>query len=373
MSEIRPITIYNGKRRLLKGDENIPDVLLRSHFSAKGDIIVGSSSGITPLPVGTSNKILTTDDSQPSGWKWSSYSSIPTGLVIPYGGLYPPDGFLSCDGAEYTPGMYEALANVIGITYGGTITDLCSGGTAISGGYKDQSPANAFDDNTATYWKSSQEGAAVKDTAYIGYAFTTPVNIKHFRFKNYSNSSYNVQTVKLQSSADGASWGNILTATVNTYSSVWNYILTSTTVSVKYWRIMAASELTSGKSWNVNEIEMSTNLDTFNVPNCTGRVIIGDGLSTSGTRYYQGSTGGEDSVLLTSSTISSHQHTGTTYGIVGGYWNPTSAPQSTTLVRVANGTDYLSMSTNNIYGRTGSDLPHNNIQPMTAVNLIIKT
>lgn len=43
---------------------------------------------------------------------------IPIGVVLPFAGGAAPDGFLACDGAAVSRGVYAALFAVIGITYG---------------------------------------------------------------------------------------------------------------------------------------------------------------------------------------------------------------------------------------------------------------
>lgn len=44
---------------------------------------------------------------------------VMTGTIIGYGGTEAPNGWLLCDGAEYTASKYPELYAVIGTTYGG--------------------------------------------------------------------------------------------------------------------------------------------------------------------------------------------------------------------------------------------------------------
>ena len=45
--------------------------------------------------------------------------SLPPGIVLPYGGINAPDGYLFCIGQELSTADYPELFNVIGYTYGG--------------------------------------------------------------------------------------------------------------------------------------------------------------------------------------------------------------------------------------------------------------
>jgi microcystin-dependent protein len=46
------------------------------------------------------------------------YDGNPAGTIIPYAGIYPPDGYLLCDGREVSRTTYNVLFLLIGTTYG---------------------------------------------------------------------------------------------------------------------------------------------------------------------------------------------------------------------------------------------------------------
>ena len=41
---------------------------------------------------------------------------VPTGCIMPYAGTSVPDGWLLCDGAQYSISQYYELANILGYT-----------------------------------------------------------------------------------------------------------------------------------------------------------------------------------------------------------------------------------------------------------------
>lgn len=46
----------------------------------------------------------------------ASLQSVPTGMIMAYGGVNVPDGWLMCDGTSYRKGDYPALAAALGAT-----------------------------------------------------------------------------------------------------------------------------------------------------------------------------------------------------------------------------------------------------------------
>lgn len=95
---------------------------------------------------------------------------------------------------------------------------------------------------------------------------------------------------------------------------------------------------------------------TFNVPNYAGRVLVG-----SGGGYTLGATGGEATHTLTVNEMPSHTHDVNN--------------QNTKQYVVAGGSTYglITNSSGDKSGATGSDQPHNNMQPYSVCNYIIAT
>jgi len=100
-------------------------VLTSSSINAKGDLLVGQSDNVytrVSLPTSTSSDItdgksLVADSSASAGgvaWK----QVVPPGVIQQYAGATAPAGYLLCNGASFSSGVYGALATVVGDTYG---------------------------------------------------------------------------------------------------------------------------------------------------------------------------------------------------------------------------------------------------------------
>lgn len=138
-------------------------------------------------------------------------------------------------------------------------TDLCTGGTAISGGNSGSNIAvNAFDNNTTTIWESSQTGTSVGYNAYIGYIFPVAKHIKEVKFTTGSNLNFNPYNIAIQRKVNGV-WQTVKTSSVIRSGSTINTIELPSSGSSTEWRILALDNPPSGYSWQVAEVEMREN------------------------------------------------------------------------------------------------------------------
>lgn len=101
---------------------------------------------------------------------------------------------------------------------------------------------------------------------------------------------------------------------------------------------------------------------TFNVPDLRGRGPIGAGTGPTLTARSLGATGGEEAHLLATTEMPSHTHSSDGVSGINGYG---------TANTYAGGTPYGARS--DTIGSTGGGLTHNNMQPFTALNFVIKT
>lgn len=122
----------------------------------------------------------------------------------------------------------------------------------------------------------------------------------------------------------------------------------------------------------------------FILPNLVDKFVAGVGASGT---YSVGTTGGEDSVTLTTSQLPSHNHTATSTSSVtdpghthtfSGVTNPSgggdSGRQSVNTTRTTDSsTTGITVATTTSIGNTGGDSSHENRPPFVAMGYIIKT
>ena len=131
--------------------------------------------------------------------------------------------------------------------------DRCTGGTAISGG--DSAPKNnCFDNNTSTYWASSQATTNVSGNAYIGYDFGLPVNITYLRLIQYSHQSNAITSAILEYSDDGTSFNRAQTISLLNNVSIYQEFTINSKHEARYWRLKANANPIGGGTWYVYEL-----------------------------------------------------------------------------------------------------------------------
>jgi microcystin-dependent protein len=118
---------------------------------------------------------------------------------------------------------------------------------------------------------------------------------------------------------------------------------------------------------------------TFAVPNLSGRVVVGQGAGPGLTPYTMGAVAGTEKVTLLTPHLPVHQHpfAGAVSVVTGG--TAQNAPTGAYFGDHAGsnydpGASSKTLAPNAISGQmtpAGSSLPHNNIQPVLALNYII--
>lgn len=112
-----------------------------------------------------------------------------------------------------------------------------------------------------------------------------------------------------------------------------------------------------GTTWGAGD-----GVNTFNLPNCTGRTTVGNGVTYGTLAATIGSVGGEGAHALSLGELASHAHSYTTGTIAS--------------IGVASGSSviqYYTGVTSNSTGGAGNGVAHNNIQPSAVVLKMIKT
>lgn len=221
------------------------------------------------------------------GWVAASYVSPGVCLVsgvdarnqLPVGALVyvPGGGWSSVQESSYSTGTTVYLTDAVcfsGMSALGYVpsaispTNLCTGGTPISGGNNDAAVfrlAQAFDGTLAGVsngWLSSQTGAGVSGVAYIGYQFASPQPIRWCRIlqanghNTSSNTSGPVALSKLQYSDDGSSWTDSATFTMTPH--LFQLLVAPRPgASHTYWRLLANSGVGAPALWwGVIELQM---------------------------------------------------------------------------------------------------------------------
>jgi microcystin-dependent protein len=116
---------------------------------------------------------------------------------------------------------------------------------------------------------------------------------------------------------------------------------------------------------------------TFALPDLRGRIPVGTGQGPGLPSITLGEMSGSENVTLTTLQIPAHNHAGNTAGDSGAA--STATPTSNVLASTdtgsaiyADGPASNKMSPNSVQlAATGSNLPHNNIMPVLALNYII--
>ena len=104
---------------------------------------------------------------------------------------------------------------------------------------------------------------------------------------------------------------------------------------------------------------------TFNLPDLAGRVVVGQGSGTGLTARSMGAEGGAETHTLTASEMPSHTHTVQNTVQISGFNTLTESDNSSNELDLVNSQTTTSSS-------AGDGDAHNNMQPFTVLNYIIR-
>jgi microcystin-dependent protein len=111
---------------------------------------------------------------------------------------------------------------------------------------------------------------------------------------------------------------------------------------------------------------------TFNLPNLLGRTIVGQGSGAGLTSRAIGANGGAESHTLTTGEMPSHSHTSNAVGNTVGLIKADGSNTATTVDSSAVEPNIYAAPVALTIDNAGSGTAHNNMQPFTVLNYIIK-
>jgi microcystin-dependent protein len=115
--------------------------------------------------------------------------------------------------------------------------------------------------------------------------------------------------------------------------------------------------------------------DTFCLPDLRGKAAVSYGTTNELTSYELGENAGEKEVILTKAQLPRHRHN-TNAGLSGNDAKPANnvwanGPTRPAIVSYAKNKGKGALMNINAIGKTGGDLPHNNMMPFLALNYYI--
>ncbi len=303
--------------------------------------------------------------------------STPSGVIAPFVGATAPSGWVLADGTSYSKTLYQTLHKLCNYLYGNgasntkmTATFTVTAGTdrvnATAHGLNNDVPIVLTSSGTlpaglalaTTYWvinKTTNDfqvsltrgGAAVDIT---GAGSGTHTWTQWCTGDNTTDTFY--------SEAHGLSNGDIIS-----FSSTGTLPVGITALTDYYVINKAADTFQVSTSFGGSAVNFTTDgtvaalsfQANFLAPDLQGRVPVG---KNGGTFATQGSSGGEETHVLTTAELAAHTHAlsmGTTTGAGGLVLRGQSA------------------AADQATGSNGSGTAHNNLQPYLTIKYIIKT
>lgn len=212
-------------------------------MTTAGDIIIGGTAGAAErLAKGADGQVLTLASGSPA---WGNAAS--SGASVQQTSVTLAQNASTNIVATSIIAVSEAV-----------LFDIATTANAISGGDA-QAMGNAFDNNIATPWVSSQVAPGVAGIAYIGQSGLA-ANIQSIEITNCSNPA-NMANFTLQFSNDGILWTEIQSVVANKVANaVWSIAVSPYAPSYPHKiRLLASEDLVSTWSWAINEIKMGEN------------------------------------------------------------------------------------------------------------------
>ena len=255
------------------------------------------------------NRILHTVNGKDVPHRWDGHYWDTAGCPVP---TTIPVGALSAGGG-LSQGAYlykfrrkfssYPLADVLyGHSNGGDESDeieveleemaaTCAGGTALkdseSGAY---TAAKAFDNNTATAWRSSLTTGNQSGTAYIGYDYGAGNTHEVGRIAiKQEVADYAIESAKMQYSDDGAAWTDAEELTLTKDDNAYTHNITPSGAH-RYWRLLANAE-TGAELWGVSELEFEEGDMCITLSNLTADGVWGSHTNTE-IEIYRTKAGG---------------------------------------------------------------------------------
>lgn len=195
------------------------------------------------------------NNTSPSSWgiyEIEMYEALQTYYIYATRAL---DGTISYGYTRQKPKSGKPSQSVI--TSQGIYTNLCVGGTPISGGdlNSDRNKANAFDGldvGEGSTWASAQSGTSVSGAAYIGYNFGIAKTVHRVYIAQAGNNSQDLSSVKIQYH-DGTTWQTAKIATIPKLTPT--YVDLDTPVTAQMFRLLANGNTASGYCWCIYELQ----------------------------------------------------------------------------------------------------------------------
>lgn len=206
---------------------------------------------------GTAAKYLLADVTQGFQASPTAAASIAPGLILPYGGITAPAGYLMCDGSAVSRSTYSALFAILAPTYG-TVTMTIASPCVVT---------------------LAAHGLQTGDSIYLTTTGALPTGLS-------VNTRYWVVKVDANTFNLATSLANALAGTkINTSGS------------------QSGTHTMKGAQYGIGD-----GSTTFNVPDMRGNIAVGRNVSDTTNFGGLGQTGGEKTHVLSIGELPAHTH-----------------------------------------------------------------